>query len=177
MVIANAARKPTPPSAPYLSHPASPAAPGALSRIPHPVATPFVMPTPGIVTGPAQHWPAGLCLTPQGPFSPVEFTFTNTWQGYVGTTWVVAYAGETGEAGNPAHVPAVRLMSNQFDSHGVRNIQLIGDFPNAAMPGMPTLVAESSSVLTLRIASSQHFQLGAALLEGHHPDPGMSSFW
>jgi hypothetical protein len=95
----------------------------------------------------------------QGPFPPGEFTVRNLYQGPVGTSWYLVYAGSTGSAaGTPTG--GVRVLAQSPDG----SVRTLGTFTGPA--GTPALRAESASgtVLTLAATDGQRLRFDLATL-------------
>lgn len=113
---------------------------------------PFVVPLPGIED---EH---------SGPFAAMDFTVENRWQGYVGSTWTLVYAGsdrrnDTAPPGGG--IPAVRLGTATFNASGMTSASNLTEFRDPSASGPLIITSVSGTIMTFTTASggSAHFNL------------------
>jgi hypothetical protein len=95
---------------------------------------------------------AGIVAMQQGPFSPLEFTVRNFWQGPVGANWLLVYAGATRNADGSLAAGALRIYTETATSSGDYALHQVGVYA-APRGGALTIVAATGNILTLHAAS------------------------
>jgi hypothetical protein len=102
---------------------------------------------PPPATQPVPTRQAGIVAARQGPFPRASFDVRNVWQGPVGSTWLVVYAGAVPTSpGATASQGAVRVYQEGSDLH----LTLIGTYPAAAGVGPLTITGKAGTTLSLR---------------------------
>jgi hypothetical protein len=94
----------------------------AAARVhPRPKTAPAARPVPQ----PPPTRRAGIVEMRQGPFPATEFAVRNFWQGQVGASWLLVYAGAKRNSDGLADQAAVRVYDETPDLH----MTLVGTFP------------------------------------------------
>ena len=115
-----------------------------------PSSPPFVMPSPGIID---MH---------QGPFGAVDFTVENFWEGYVGSTWTLVYAGSDrlhATAPPGGGIPAVRLVTETFNSSGLTSSSNFTEFQDPSASGPLIITSVSGTVMEFTTPSGDQVHL------------------
>lgn len=92
---------------------------------------------------------AGIDDMRQGPFSALEFTVRNFWQGPIGSDWMLVYAGAKRGANGSAGGGALRLYNEPINANGDYTLQEIGTFAAPAGTGALKIIAVKGDTMQL----------------------------
>jgi hypothetical protein len=96
---------------------------------------------------------AGISNVRQGPFSTSIFTVRNFWQGPVGNTWLLAYAGARTNPDGTLGQGGIMLYQEISNHAGGFTLQRVGMFLATRPCTALTITAAQGELLTLRSAS------------------------
>jgi len=96
---------------------------------------------------------AGISNVRQGPFSTSIFTVRNFWQGLVGNTWLLAYAGAKTNPDGILGQGGIMLYQEISNHTGGFTLQQVGMFLATRPCTALTITAAQGELLTLRSAS------------------------
>ena len=102
---------------------------------------------------PAPQRQAGIVDMHQGPFPPSVFTVRNFWQGPVGSSWVLDYAGAKTNLDGTAGQGGCVLYTETTNTLGGFDIHPLGTFLAPAGTTALTITAADGNLLRLRTAT------------------------
>ena len=116
-----------------------------------PPCVPIATATPGTNNGGVQ----------VGPDSWEDFVTSNQWIGPINGSrlnWYHVYAGMTGEAATPPHVPAVWVVRTTLSTDGCTiNLTTVGDFTDRSAGGLLSITSVQGVWVYLQAARGSHF--------------------
>lgn len=117
---------------------------------------------------PAPTYKAGIINMQQGPFSPSIFTVRNVWQGPIGSSWVLAYAGAKTNVNGSSGQGGIALYTETASTSGSSHLQSLGTFYAPAGTTALTITAEQGNLLQVRTDSGARltFDLQAHQFQG-----------
>jgi len=103
---------------------------------------------PAVQPAPARQ--EGIADMRQGPFPHSTFAVDNSWQGPVGSDWVLAYAGAKANADGTAGVGGIVLYTETVNNLGGFDLHPLGTFLAPNGTSALTITARQGNLLLLR---------------------------